>query len=118
MEPARYERSLGELFADVSQNTATLMRQEMQRARTELMEKVSRVGRDTALAGAGGAVLYASLWVSWLLRRCCWSAWDGLPGLRRRSWHSSSRWSEACSSRHASTLFATGSSHQSIRSTH
>ena len=61
MEPVRNERSLGELFGDLSQSTATLIRQEMLLARTEIADKVARVGKDAAFVGVGGAVLYAAL---------------------------------------------------------
>lgn len=61
MNEPRSERSLGELFGELSQNTSTLIRQELVLARTEMMQKASQVGRDTAFIGVGGAVLYAAL---------------------------------------------------------
>ncbi|MCA1596523.1 MAG: phage holin family protein [Chloroflexi bacterium] len=55
----RTDRSLGELFSDLSSETTTLVRQEISLARTEVTEKVTRVGKDLAFLAAGGAVLYA-----------------------------------------------------------
>ena len=49
------ERSLGELFSDLSQQTADLIRQEMRLAKAELSDKLSDVGRNAALIGASVA---------------------------------------------------------------
>jgi hypothetical protein len=53
------ERSLGELFGDLTQQLGTLVRQEVQLARTEMTAKAGRVGRDVASLAAGAAILYA-----------------------------------------------------------
>ena len=53
------ERSLGDLFADLSRETTTLVRQEMALARTELTQKATRVGKDIGFLAVGGAVAYA-----------------------------------------------------------
>jgi len=55
------ERSLGELFGDLSRSLSTLIRQEIELARTEVTSKVTHVSRDAALIGIGGALLYAAL---------------------------------------------------------
>ncbi len=52
-------RSLGELFGDLAQNTGTLVRQEVELAKTEMTQKATRVGKDIAFLLAGGAVAYA-----------------------------------------------------------
>jgi hypothetical protein len=52
-------RSLGDLFAELGQEIRTLLRQEWLLARTEMSQKVSRVGKDVAVLALGGAVLYA-----------------------------------------------------------
>jgi Putative Actinobacterial Holin-X, holin superfamily III len=52
-------RTLSELFSDLTRQLAALLRQEWMLARTELSEKVSRVGRDAVLLVAGGLVAYA-----------------------------------------------------------
>ncbi len=57
----RDDRSIGELFAELSQETATLVRQEVQLAKTEMSQKASRVGKDVGFLAAGGAVAYAGL---------------------------------------------------------
>jgi len=59
MQPGRDDRSLGELFAELAQETSTLVRQEVELARAELGEKVGTVGRSVASILVGGAVAYA-----------------------------------------------------------
>jgi hypothetical protein len=46
------DRSIGELFSDLSQQTADLIRQEMRLAKAELSEKLSDVGKNAMLIGA------------------------------------------------------------------
>jgi uncharacterized membrane protein YqjE len=46
------DRSLGELFSDLSQQTAELIRQEMRLAKVELSERLSDVGRHAAMIAA------------------------------------------------------------------
>ncbi len=55
------DRSLGELFSELSRETSTLVRQEVALAKTELTAKASQVGRDVGFLAAGGAVAYAGL---------------------------------------------------------
>ena len=57
------ERSLGELFGDLTNQLTTLVRQEIALARTETMDRATAVGRDAGLIGAGGALVYAGLLV-------------------------------------------------------
>jgi uncharacterized membrane protein YqjE len=54
-------RSLGDLFTDLTQETTTLVRQEVQLAKTEMSQKAAAVGKDVGFLVAGGAVLYAGL---------------------------------------------------------
>lgn len=61
MDERRDERSLGQLFGDLSRQLTTLVRQEAELARTELSAKAGSMVRDGALIGAGGALLYAAL---------------------------------------------------------
>ncbi|MGI8554296.1 MAG: phage holin family protein [Dehalococcoidia bacterium] len=58
-QESRGERSLGELFGDLAQETTTLVRQEMLLARTELSQKATRLGKDVGFLAMGGAVAYA-----------------------------------------------------------
>jgi hypothetical protein len=57
-EPFGRERSLGDLFAELSQETSTLVRQELTLARKEVTQKVSLLGRDVAFVAVGGAIAY------------------------------------------------------------
>jgi len=57
------DKSLGELFADLSRETATLVRKEVELARTEMTTKASRFTRHAAYIAVGGAVLYAGVLV-------------------------------------------------------
>ncbi|MDP9368268.1 MAG: phage holin family protein [Chloroflexota bacterium] len=61
MPETRDDRSLGDLFAELTHETSTLVRQEVELARVELSQKVSRVGRDAASLAVGGALAYAGL---------------------------------------------------------
>ncbi len=54
-------RSLGELFASLSKDTTTLVRQEIELAKTEISEKVSNAVKNVAVLVVGGAVAYAAL---------------------------------------------------------
>jgi Putative Actinobacterial Holin-X, holin superfamily III len=55
------DRSLGELFSELAQDTSTLVRKEVQLAKTEMSQKASRVGKDVGFLAVGGAVAYAAL---------------------------------------------------------
>ena len=53
MDAPRMDRSLGELFSDLSQQTSELVRQEMRLAKAELSAKTAEVGRHAMMIGAG-----------------------------------------------------------------
>jgi Flp pilus assembly protein TadB len=55
------DRSLGELFAELSRETSTLIRKQFELARVELSDKLSRAGRHAAVIGVGGALAHAAL---------------------------------------------------------
>jgi uncharacterized membrane protein len=58
-EPSRRtaeERSIGELFGELSQDMALLVRQEAQLAKTEMQTKLSKVTGDLISLAAGGIV--------------------------------------------------------------
>ncbi len=57
----RAERSLGELFQELSQDTSTLIRHEIALARVEMTDRVSALARDAALIAAGGVLGHAAL---------------------------------------------------------
>jgi hypothetical protein len=50
------ERTLGEMFAELSRETRTLVQQELQLAKTELTEKASKMGRGAAFIVGGGLI--------------------------------------------------------------
>jgi hypothetical protein len=50
------ERSLGELFGELTQDVGLLVRQEAQLAKTEMQQKLSRVTTDLVALGFGGVV--------------------------------------------------------------
>jgi len=52
------ERSIGELFGQLTQDMTLLVRQEVQLARTEMSDKISRVATNLVSVGAGGFVAY------------------------------------------------------------
>jgi fatty acid desaturase len=60
-QPLEDLRTLGQLFADLSREITTLLRQEVQLARAEVTSKIPRLGKDVAFVVAGGAVAYAGL---------------------------------------------------------
>jgi xanthine/uracil permease len=61
MQQSRDNRSLGELFSELAQETSTLVRQEVNLAKTEMSHKASRAGKHIGVLAAGGAVAYAGL---------------------------------------------------------
>jgi uncharacterized membrane protein YqjE len=58
MPELRQERSIGELFGQLSQDMTLLVRQEVQLARTEMSDKLSRLTTNLISVGAGGFVAY------------------------------------------------------------
>jgi fatty acid desaturase len=57
----REDRSLGELFAELSQQVSTLVRKEIELARLEVTRSVTKMGRAAAFIAAGGLLAYAGL---------------------------------------------------------
>jgi len=55
------DRSLGQMFADLSRETRTLLQQEIQLAKTELTGKATQMVRGAAFIVAGGLLGYAGL---------------------------------------------------------
>lgn len=109
MEVSRMDRSLGELFSDLSQQTADLIRNEMRLAKAELSEKLADAGKHAAMIAAAavfglaavGAVTAAVMfllidaglapWVAALVTAAAMGvaafvlAQSGLHGLRSKS---------------------------------
>ncbi len=53
------DRSLGELFSELTRELTALVRQEAALARAELTEKAREVGKNVGFLAVGGAVAYA-----------------------------------------------------------
>ncbi len=63
MTQSNPDRSLGDLFSDLSREITKLVRQEITLARTELGQTASKVGQDIGFLAVGGLVIYAGLLV-------------------------------------------------------
>jgi len=59
MQPLREDRSLGQILRDLRDETSQLLRQEVDLAKTEISEKMSRLGTNLGSVATGGAVLFA-----------------------------------------------------------
>jgi uncharacterized membrane protein YqjE len=71
-EPLQADKSLGELFSELTSDLGYLFRQEVQLAKTEAREEIKHVGKGAGmLAGAGLsawlALVMLSLTLAWLL---------------------------------------------------
>lgn len=67
---AANERSVGELFRELASETSTLVRQEVQLAKTELTEKATFAAKQSALVAAGsllGATAVVTLFAALIL---------------------------------------------------
>lgn len=65
-------RSLGEIVGDISHDLTTLVKQELELARTELKQEATRAGKGAGMLGAAGvagllALILASFALSYLL---------------------------------------------------
>jgi uncharacterized membrane protein YqjE len=70
--PEQPEKSVGELVFDVSERTSTLIREEIELAKTEISEKVSQLIRGSVVGAVAGVFLFFALilimeGVAWLL---------------------------------------------------
>ena len=61
MHQLSQERSVGELFGQLTQDLSLLVRQETQLAKTEIQEKISRASRDMVSLAAGGVAITAAV---------------------------------------------------------
>jgi hypothetical protein len=57
------ERSLGELFGELTREITALVRQEAALAKTEMSQKAAVVGKQVGMMAVGGLVAYAGLLV-------------------------------------------------------
>jgi uncharacterized membrane protein YqjE len=75
------DRSVGELVFDVSEKTSSLIREEIELAKAEIGEKVTKILRGSAIGMAAGAFAFLALilvmeGVAWLLNE---EVFDGKP---------------------------------------
>jgi uncharacterized membrane protein YqjE len=71
VEPLEADKSLGELVGEMTRDVGTLVRQEVQLAKTEAREEISRASKGAGmLAGAGVAG-----WIALLLLSLALAAW-------------------------------------------
>ena len=55
------DRSLGDLFAELSRETGLLVRKEVELATTEMTAKLKKTGAQAGVVAAGGALAHAGL---------------------------------------------------------
>jgi hypothetical protein len=72
MTAVRDERSLGDLFGELSQQTSTLVKKEIELARLEVTRSVTGMARSSAMIAVGGVIGYAGaivvlIGLGWLL---------------------------------------------------
>lgn len=63
MEERDERRGIGDLLGDLGNQVSTLVRKELSLARLEISVGLGKAARGAALAGVGGALLYAGLLV-------------------------------------------------------
>jgi drug/metabolite transporter (DMT)-like permease len=63
MPPNADERSLGDLFSELSRETGVLIRKEVELATTEMSGKLKVAGTQAGIVAAGGALAHAGLLV-------------------------------------------------------
>jgi uncharacterized membrane protein len=59
----KQNKSVGELFADLTRDMSTLLRQEMQLAKTEMTQKVASLGRNIAFLAVAATLAMLALQV-------------------------------------------------------
>jgi F0F1-type ATP synthase assembly protein I len=71
-EPKAPEKSLGQLFAELTSDLSTLVRKEVELAKVETKDELSRAGKAGGMLGGGAcagwfALLFLSFALAWLL---------------------------------------------------
>jgi fatty acid desaturase len=77
------ERSLGDLFGELSQQTSTLVKKEIELARLEVTRSATTTARNAAMIAVGGVVAYAGaivvlIGLGWLLASLGLPVWIAL----------------------------------------
>lgn len=82
--PPEEHRSLADLVVEVSENASTLVREEIELAKTEISEKVGKILRGSAVGAAAGVFAFLALilvmeGIAWLLNEEVFDgkAWPG-----------------------------------------
>jgi hypothetical protein len=81
--PPRSLSNVGELFADISRDLSTLIRQETELAKAELRESAARAGKGAGMLGGAGVaghfvLLFLSITLWWGLGNEIGRAWSAL----------------------------------------
>lgn len=77
------DTSLGDLLGEVTRDLSTLMRQEVELAKSELKQSAARAGKGAGLVGGAGyaalmAILFVSISLWWALGTLIGNGWSGL----------------------------------------
>ncbi len=77
------ERSLGDLFGELSQQTSTLVKKEIELARLEVTRSATTTARNAAMIAVGGVIAYAGaivvlIGLGWLLASLGLPVWIAL----------------------------------------
>ena len=101
------DKTLGEIVAEVSEKASLLVREEIELAKAEVIDKVKTLGKGAAVAGAAGvflvfAVVMLLQTIAWLLADVFDNVWIGfgivtlllialgvIAGLQAKKWLSS-----------------------------
>ncbi len=80
---ARSLSNVGEIFADISRDLSTLVRQEMELAKVEMRESASKAGKGVGMLGGAGVaghfvLLFLSIALWWGLGNEIGRGWSGL----------------------------------------
>jgi Putative Actinobacterial Holin-X, holin superfamily III len=75
--------SIGELFGEVSRDLSTLMRQEMELAKAEIKQEITKTGKGAGMLGGAGfagymVLLFLSIALWWALANVMNEAWAAL----------------------------------------
>jgi hypothetical protein len=81
--PPRSLSNVGELFADISRDLSTLIRQETELAKAELRQSATRAGKGAGMLGGAGVaghfvLLFLSITLWWGLGNQIGRAWSAL----------------------------------------
>ncbi|HEU5208439.1 MAG TPA: phage holin family protein [Longimicrobiales bacterium] len=83
----RDERSIGQLFKELQSESSTLVRQEVELAKAEVMESVRSYARSAVSMAIGGALLLAALFgVLWTINMALTALLEDAVGLENAVW--------------------------------